>query len=80
MVLTVILIFIGLLTITSLLSGMIEYDEWTIGIEFTLFKFNSFDVGISNKHYSWDNGDHEQELRIGLIFITVFLSSFRNAA
>ncbi len=80
MVLTVILIFISLLTIMALVSGFVGCDEWSVGLEFNLFKFNSFEVGITNRNYEWDNGDHEQELRIGLIFITVFFSSFRNNA
>ncbi len=80
MVLTVILIFIGLLTITSLLSGMIGCDEWTVGLEFNLMKFSNFELGISNRNYTWDNDDHEQEFRIGLVFITIFFSSFRNNA
>lgn len=80
MVLTVILVFIGLLTITALLSSIVGCDEWAMGLEFNLMKFNSFEVGITNRNYQWDNGDHEQELRIGFIFITVFFSSFRNNA
>lgn len=80
MVITVIVIFIGLLTITSLLSGIIGCDEWAVGLEFNLFKFNSFEIGITNRNYEWDNGDHEQELRIGLVFVTIFFSSFRNSA
>lgn len=80
MVLTVILVFITLLTVMSIVTGLIGCDEWTLGLEFNLFKFNSFEVGISNRNYTWDTGDHEQEIRIGLIFVTIFLSSFRNAA
>ena len=80
MVITVITVFIVLLTIVALLSGFVGCDEWAVGLEFNLFKFNSFEVGITNRNYEWDNGDHEQELRIGFIFVTVFFSSFRNNA
>ena len=80
MVLTVITVFITLLTIMALVSGFVGCDEWTLGLEFNLFKFNSFEIGITNRNYEWDNGDHEQELRIGLVFVTIFFSSFRNSA
>ena len=71
-----IVLFIAL----PILIGMSTSDEWQFGIELVNPSFNSFELGISNRNYEWDNGDHEQELRIGFFIITISCSFFTNAA
>lgn len=71
-----IVLFIGL----PIMIGMISCDEWQFGIELVNPKFNSFEIGITNRNYQWDNGDYEQELRIGFFIFTISASFFRNSA
>ncbi len=71
-----IVLFIAL----PIITGMLTSDEWVFGIELARFKSNSFEMGITNRTYHWDNEDVEQELRIGLLLITFSFSFFRNAA
>lgn len=71
-----IILFIGL----PILIGMSSSDEWQFGLELANPSFNSFEIGITNRNYEWDNGDKEQELRIGLFIMTISCSFFTNAA
>ena len=75
-IIAAIVLFIGL----PILIGIGTSDEWQFGIELVNPSFNSFEIGITNRNYEWDNGDQEQELRIGLFIITISCSFFRNAA
>jgi hypothetical protein len=74
------LLLVGLLVLMAIGVGLYIADDVEMGIDICTFRWTSFELGITNRNYSWDNGDEEQELRIGLIFITFFVSFFRNSA
>lgn len=75
-IISIIVLFIGL----PILIGLSNSDESEFGFEIVNPGFNSFEIGITNRAYQWDNGDSEQELRIGLLLLTISFSFFRNAA
>lgn len=75
-IVSVIVLFIAL----PIISGIVGCDEWQFGFELVNPRFNSFEIGITNRNYEWDNGDVEQELRIGFLIFTISASFFRNAA
>lgn len=77
---TTILLMLVLLVIMAMGVGIYMADEIEYGIELSTFKWSSFELGVTNRNYTWDGGDEEQELRIGLFFITFFISFFRNSA
>lgn len=77
---TTILLLLGLLILMAISVGIYMADDIEMGIELSTFKWTSFELGITNRNYSWDSGDEEQELRLGLFFITFFISFFRNSA
>lgn len=72
----VVVLFIAL----PIMIGIAGSDEWQFGIELANPRFNSFEIGITNRNYEWDNGDQEQELRIGFLILTISASFFRNSA
>lgn len=76
-----IFLIITLVLVTlAIVAGISGADDIEWGVEFTHPSFNSFEIGITNRNYEWDNGDREQELRIGLFILTIFVSFFRNSA
>lgn len=75
-IIAAIVLFIGL----PILIGVATSEEWQFAIELVNPSFNSFELGISNRNYEWDNGDREQELRIGFFIFTISCSFFINAA
>jgi len=75
-IIAAIVLFIAL----PIILGISSSDEWQFGIELANPSFNSFEIGITNRNYEWDNGDKEQELRIGFLIITISCSFFTNAA
>jgi len=77
---TTLLLLLVLLIIMALGVGFYMSDQVEMGIELSTFKWTSFEIGVTNRNYEWDNGDEEQELRIGLFFVTFFVSFFRNGA
>ena len=77
---TTILLLLGLLILMAISVGIYMADDIEMGIELSTFKWTSFELGVTNRNYSWDSGDEEQELRLGLFFITFFISFFRNSA
>lgn len=68
------------LVVMALVMGMNKAEEIEWAIEFIHPGFNSFELGITNRNYEWDNGDSEQELRIGLFIVTLSVSFFKNSA
>jgi hypothetical protein len=72
-------IVIGLL-VMAIVMGIANADDIEGSIELAHPSFNSFELGITNRNYNWDNGDEEQELRIGLLIVTISVSFFKNSA
>ena len=72
-------IVIGLVVMT-IVMGVAMSDDIEFAIELAHPSFNSFELGITNRNYNWDNGDEEQELRIGLLIVTISISFFKNSA
>ena len=75
-----ILLLLVLLVIMAISIGIYMADDIEYGMELSTFKWSSFELGVTNRNYTWDSGEEEQELRIGLFFITFFISFFRNSA
>lgn len=71
LVVTLILMIVGVIG-----WGFYHFDEWEIGIEFTPTDFNNFELGVSNRNYTLEDGGLEQELRIGLLLFS-FIALFR---
>lgn len=78
--LTLIMQFVLVITALTAITQFIICDEWEIGINYPTLSSVPFEFGVSHKSYSWDNGDHEQEIRIGFVFIVLCFSFFRNQA
>jgi len=74
------LVMIIALTVMAIVMGIATSDDIEFSIELAHPRFNSFEVGITNRNYNWDNGDEEQELRIGLLIVTISVSFFKNSA
>ena len=74
------ILLLGLLILMAISVGIYMADDIEMGIELSTFKWTSFELGVTNRNYIWDSGDEEQELRLGLFFITFFISFFRNSA
>lgn len=79
---TFIIIGIGVVVITlvAIITGFRGYDSYEMGIDFVIPGSTTFEIGITNRHYDTQNGNIEQELRIGLFFIIFFIVFFRNDA
>ena len=73
---TTILLMLVLLVIMAIGVGIYMADEIEYGIELSTFKWSSFEIGVTNRNYTWDGGDEEQELRIGLLLFS-FIFLFR---
>jgi hypothetical protein len=71
LVVTLILMIVGVIG-----WGFYHFDEWEIGIEFMPTDFNNFELGVSNRNYTLEDGGLEQELRIGLLLFS-FIALFR---
>ncbi len=79
---TFIIIGIGVvvLTLIAIITGFRGYDSYEMGIDLVIPGSTTFELGITNRHYDTQNGNIEQELRIGLFFIIFFIVFFRNDA
>ena len=77
---TTILLLLVLLVVMAISVGIYMSDDIEMGMELSTFKWTNFELGVTNRNYTWDSGEEEQELRIGLFFITFFISFFRNSA
>ena len=77
---TTILLLLMLLVVMAISVGIYMSDDIEYGMELSTFKWTNFELGVTNRNYTWDSGEEEQELRIGLFFITFFISFFRNSA
>ncbi len=71
LVVTLILMIVGVIG-----WGFYHFDEWEIGIELMPTDFNNFELGVSNRNYTLEDGGLEQELRIGLLLFS-FIALFR---
>jgi hypothetical protein len=77
MIIIQILVVTLILMIVSVIGwGFYHFDEWEIGIEFMPTDFNNFELGVSNRNYTLEDGGLEQELRIGLLLFS-FIALFR---
>jgi len=76
----ILLLVVSLLITMAIVMGMSKADEVEWGIELAHPRFNSFELGITNRNYTWDSGDEEQEIRVGLLIITISVSFFKNSA
>lgn len=70
-VFNVLLTIVAVLMIAVVIWGFSQFEEWEFGIEFLPKDYNSFELGISNRNYTLDDGGLEQELRIGLLLFSV---------
>jgi hypothetical protein len=73
MILNLVLAIVVVLMITVIVWGFVHFEEYEIGIEFLPKNYNSFELGISNRNYTLDDGGLEQELRIGLLLFSVII-------
>lgn len=67
---------VGVLSAIVVIMGFMYFDEWEVGVEFLPLGYNSFELGISNRNYTLDDGGLEQELRIGVLLFS-FIVLFR---
>ena len=72
-VFNVLLTIVAVLMIAVVIWGFANFEEWEFGIEFLPKDYNSFELGISNRNYTLDDGGLEQELRIGLLLFSVII-------
>lgn len=74
-----ILVLQAVLLITAMMIVTLFFgcDEWEIGINYPTLSSVPFETGISHKSYTWDNGDTEQEIRIGFVFVILCFSFFK---
>lgn len=80
MVTIILVIGVVILTVIALVTGLRGYDEYELGIDLVVPGSTTFELGITNRHYTSTDGGVEQELRIGLFFIIFFICFFRNDA
>lgn len=73
MILNLVLAIVVVLMITVIVWGFVHFEEYEIGIEFLPKDYNSFELGVSNRNYTLDDGGLEQELRIGLLLFSVII-------
>ena len=76
----ILLLVVSLLVLVAIVMGIAKADEVEWAVELAHPNFNSFEIGITNRNYEWDNGDEEQEIRIGLLLVTISVSFFKNSA
>lgn len=73
MILNLVLAIVVVLMITVIVWGFVHFEEYEMGIEFLPKNYNSFELGVSNRNYTLDDGGLEQELRIGLLLFSVII-------
>ena len=57
-----------------ILMGFMYFEEREAGIEFMPKGYNNFELGISNRNHILVDDGAEQELRIGLLIFTIFVT------
>ena len=67
----------ALMTMIAVIGGLMSVDAIELGCDFVTGNTSTFEVGISNHHYTTEDGGHEQELRIGLLLITIIIVFIR---
>lgn len=80
MVTIILAVGVVILTLIALVTGIKGYDEYEMGIDLVVPGSTTFEIGVTNRHYTTTEGDVEQEIRIGLFFIIFFICFFRNDA
>ena len=78
MTLNIMLQLIGCIVIVLcmivILMGFMYFEEWEAGLEFMPMGYNNFELGVSNRNHTLVDGGAEQELRIGLLIFTLFVT------
>lgn len=72
--------FVGVVMGMMVVTLWWSCDEWEIGINYPTLSSVPFELGVSHKSYTWDNEDVEQEIRVGFVFIVLYVSFFKNSA
>lgn len=73
MMVEILMYVVALLCVIVVVMGFMYYEEFEIGIEFAHPRLNSFEIGISNRHYHLQDEGMEQELRFGFLIFTIFI-------
>lgn len=73
MMVEILMYLVALLCVVVVVMGFMYYEEFEIGIEFAHPKLNSFEIGVSNRHYNLQDGGMEQELRFGFLFFSLVI-------
>lgn len=75
---------IGLLTalmvVVAVIGGLLGTDAIEFSFELVTGKTTNFEIGVSNNHFTTEDGGHEQELRFGLLFISFVIVFIRFGA
>lgn len=77
MVWMIIGLLVALMVVIALINGLAKMDALEIGFDLVTGSTSTFEIGVSNHHYTMDDGGHEQELRIGLLLITIIIVFIR---
>lgn len=73
-VLQLVVCIVALLSTIVIIMGFMYFDEWEFGIEFLPKGYNNFELGVSNRNHILVDEGAEQELRIGLLLCTLFIT------
>ena len=74
MILTLVAYLVIILSMIVILMGFMYFEEWEAGIEFMPIGYNNFELGVSNRNHILEDDGKEQELRIGFLLFTLFIT------
>ena len=74
MILTLVAYLVIILSMIVILMGFMYFEEWEAGIEFMPMGYNNFELGVSNRNHILTDDGKEQELRIGFLLFTLFIT------
>lgn len=74
MILTLVAYLVIILSMIVILMGFMYFEEWEAGIEFMPKGYNNFELGVSNRNHILTDDGREQELRIGFLLFTLFIT------
>ena len=74
MILTLVAYLVIILSMIVILMGFMYFEEWEAGIELMPIGYNNFELGISNRNHILEDDGKEQELRIGFLLFTLFIT------
>lgn len=69
----VLMLSVGVLLVISLVSGWVNSDEVTFGLELNTLKSPFFKLGLFSERFTLEDGSVEDEVVIGLFFINVII-------